>query len=368
MADLSTLHYIPGKTENKTSREPVYVIIIIILVLIAIGLAIWLVFRYVFDRDKKDRTAELNNPKITADNTSITGSWTTVGKPTDKVTLYVSEKPLNPGADGTIPCNTTTVKCSNKTGSNNSITISASISPNTTYHCWLIVTGDDTASFKPFSKIVFTQETSAIRAAQTASAPNGPNLFEIIDLNSPNGSVSDKPGYTTKGHDIGLYRLGSAIPTANSASESFIINYMNMDIPTSDTDIKGETNKILCRMPTTTNIIFGEWCNHNDGTDAPDIGETPDIRIQGKCALDSADVTAADRIDSTNCIWNYGDSPPSGAEGTNQWCLQAAQQTNATSPTLKENLCMAKNGKSLDLLNISTITNTWFNRFVKGTV
>ena len=348
-------------TETKSSNDPAFIIIIIILILVAIGLVIWLVVKHMQDTNKNDKTVDITNPKILADSTSITGSWSATGSLTDKITLYVSTDPINPSSDGTIPCNQTTVKCASNTGSNNSITISG-LSLHTTYHCWLIATGDNTSHFKPFSKTVFTQTTVSIQASQKDN-----NLFEIRNLNSPSGSVSKEAQYTTEGTDTGLYRLGSAIPTASSVSDSFIINYSTKDIPTTADDIKGETNLILCRDSANNDVVFGEWCNHNDSnsTDAPNIDETPDIRVKGKCGSSSSELAVTDTISSTACQWNYSGPLPSGAEGTNRWCLTSSQQTNSTS-NIKENMCMSKNGTSLGLVSLSS-GDPWFNTLVAGT-
>ena len=345
-----SLYYTPQQ-ETGSSREPVYIIIIILLILVAIGLGVWLIIRYVRDRDEKDRLVELGNPSITADATSITGSWGKLERETDKVTLYVSEKPLTINADGTVT-STGTVKSSDKTGSNNSTSITATITINTPYNAALIVTADDTSNYKGFQRKVFTQETATIRAEQNSTKPK---LFEIHDLDTPNGSVSEEGRYTTAG-DIGLFRLGSAFTDIkpNSISDSFIINYSGMELP-DGTELNDETSSILCRYPGTSNVILADWTNHND----TDIGGKPTIQI------DTPGIPTPVPID--NCIWNYSDMPPSGAEGTNRWCLQSSQQVSLTNSTLKQDMCLARNGSSLEMLDISTNTDTWFNKFVSTT-
>ncbi len=335
--------------EPKSSKEPVYIIIIIILVLIGIGLGIWLAVRYIRDRNEKDRLVELDDPLITADPTSITGSWGKVGNSTDKVTLYVSEKPMQLNADGTVtpPCDQKTVICSHQTGSNNSTTVTTNISIDNSYNALLVVTGEDTSSVKSFPRKVFTQDTSTIIAAQSSTKPQ---LIQIKDLNTPSGAVSEEAGYTTTSDDIGTYRLGSAVPDANKISDSFLIKYINTEIP------EGENSptSIICREPGTSNLILGTWENHDD------IGDPPSIVY--KTPVGNQSINA-----KTSCQWNYSDKPPSGAKGTNQWCLKSAQQTSLTNISATENMCMARNGSSLGLINITTNTDTWFNSFISGT-
>jgi hypothetical protein len=327
----------PSDTGTKPSYHGVYITIIVILFLIGLGFAIWAVIGWTRRRDEKDRTVTMATPKITADNTSVGGSWGTLSSESDKVTLYVSEGPLNPGSDGTIPCDGSTVKCAHATGSNGSLTITSGISKNTTYNAMLIATGEDTSSYKTYGRKVFTQQTSDLPG----------KLFNIKNLISPNGAVSENAGYTTVIDDVGIFGFGSAETGANAASDSFIIKYDGTDIP------NDETGNILCRDPANNTLILAEWTNHDDPGDNPNI-------VYDTSAGDTVTIPV------TNCQWSYNDAPPTGVEGENKWCLTATQSVSVNNTTEKEVLCMERNGQSIELARSTLTTDTWFNHFASS--
>lgn len=316
-----------------------WIIVIIILILVIIALVIWLIVRHSDNNDNNDfnRLVTIQGGAIRSSSSSITGSWKNLSNETDTVTLYVSTSSPVFGSNGVVIC--TSPGCSppaSATGSNNQVSIS-NLTPNTTYNAVLVATGTDTVSYAIYGPIkVFTQETAQVTGI----------LFNIKDLNNPTGSVSNIGSYTETSTDVGTFRYGLAT-SANSASKSFLIR--------SDTDTEANP-LILCRAATTANplsttVVLAEWTNPDSITVSPLI------------YTHSADQVPGNQIQVSSCQWSYNDEPPADAEGRNAWCLTALQSTNVNNSTLREPLCMARNGGSLALVTPSQAT-MWYNQQV----
>ena len=324
--------------DHKCPSNTGFIIAIVILLLLLIGLSIWLIYIYVRGDvgPNKDRLVRLAGAKIVASDTTITGSWGKLDDEKDKVTLYVSEKPFIFNDDGTITANQTTVKSESKTGSNNSADIN--ITKNTSYNAVLIATGENTSHYKIYGpKTVFTQ----------TNADLGNNIFNIKDLTSCNGGVSETVSYTTLMSDLGHFRLGPANTDAHKSSKSFVLKY-------GPNDPNGETNNILCRKPLTTMVELGVWANKNTDESAEPIicppGTTGDT-----CA-------ANEKIPLNHCQWNYN-TLPSDVTGQNKWCLSTTQSLSNANPNNKDTVCLVRNGPSMSVTNASS-ADTWFNAFV----
>ena len=75
-----------GSSDCKGGSYLIWIIMLVLAVLVIIGLIVWLVFAH--NRDTKGKVLALTSPKIqVVSETSIKGSWTAPGDPSDVVTL-----------------------------------------------------------------------------------------------------------------------------------------------------------------------------------------------------------------------------------------------------------------------------------------
>jgi len=342
----------PEVTECPSSVG--WIVAFVLFLLVAIGLAIWLLVLYLGGHVGKsctNRTLTLTGGSITAEGTTITGTWGTLNNENDKVTLYVSEKPFIFNSDGTVTNPNNTVLQDNQVGSNGKINIT--VKNYRSYYAMMIVTGDDTVNYRVFGpKRVFTQVMADI-SGPSVTTPSQVKRFQIQDLNLANGAVSNAGAYTLYAGNVGQYQLGSNVNT-NAASKSFLVN---LDEPTDS-----ESDQILCRLGTGTQTQVGlaYWVNRESSGTAPVL-----------CTQTSTDETSCAGTNNAvvpleNCQWSYNAEPaPStssswSAAGYNQWCLSSVA-TTTTNGGVKEPLCLARNGEGLSVVNGQINTDTWFN-------
>lgn len=336
----------PVQAETSTGGSSCtwWIVLFVLFLLVAIGLGIWLLVLYLGGHVSggSDRTLTVNGASITAEATTVTGTWGTLNSDNDKVTLYVSEKPFVFNDQGQVVNVNGSVLQDFKIGSNGKIDIS--VKNNTSYNAMMIVSSDDTVHYRVFGpKKVFTQVEANITG----------HRFHIQDLNSCNGAVSETATYTTAADSFGQYRLGSENNTSQD-SKSLLLRY--------DEAQDTETEQVLCRAPTaTTQVTFGYWVNKTSTTAKPMICSVPN-------ATDTAATcdTPSNNIALENCQWSYnsGPSQPNNMAGLNQWCLSAAGTTTINS-SIKEPLCLARNGQqALTVVNGQTNNDTWFNQLL----
>jgi hypothetical protein len=326
-----------------------WIVLFVLFLLVAIGFAIWLLVLYLGGHvgSGGNRIVTLSGASITADGTSITGTWGALNNINDKVTLYVSEKPFIFNDNGDVINANSTVQQDFQVGPNGKITIT--VKNNTAYNAMMIVTGDNTVHYRVFGpKKVFTQ----------IQANLGTNKFHIQNLNSCNGAVSDAATYTTVANAFGMYRLGSANNT-NPDSSSLLLKFNEPQ----DT----ETDQVLCRTPSATQLTqvgFGYWVNRLDNSNKPVICSVPNATNTDELALQCDNSSNA--ISLENCQWSYN-SEPTTMSGQNQWCLRSVGSTTINS-SITNPLCLAVNGQALAVNNGLTNTDTWFNQIIYPTL
>lgn len=314
-------HAVPVSRTPSGSVWP-WVIVIIILIAVIIALAIWLAVRHTNDSSNcKTKTFNLPGAKITAGRTSIQGSWTALENENDVVTLCVSTRPLEFGSDGSV-IKTTNVICDSKdsiTKEGGTVEITG-LTSGVVYNAAMTVTSTDATNYRIYGpKRVFTQTEDDIKAV----------TFNIRDLNSCIGAVSNSATYTTDPTKEGNYRFGQV---GNSSHNTFIIKYEDGE------DFNTETDPplILCKRDNSLDVVLAEWeADNNIHLPAPN----EDVRI-----------TNVDQ-----CLWGYNSSPPDGASGENRWCLSGPQKVSDNNQTVTENLCLSRSGtSSLSLQSITT--------------
>lgn len=335
----------------------IWIALFIIFLLVAVGLGIWLAVLYftgkVGDNEGNKSPITLGNPRITATLDSITGAWGTLTEKTDKVTLYVSEKPFQYDINGNVIVNQTTVQSAFNTGSDNSVQINVGNSESR--NAMLIVTregSEDNLVYGPMK--VYTQ----------VEANLSNRLFTITDLNTCNGGVSTVAGFSTQSpsqinntmvsgtNDYGVWRLGSNV-NSNTMSSNFLVRYNQRDDPNDITT----PPQLICRIPNTSSIGLGYWQNETASTETPIVcRDNPSMFGETGCPMDMT-------IPLDHCQWSYNLNP-NGAQGQNKWCLSTAQSlmnNGARNP-----VCMSHDGSSLILTNISS-ADQWIN-LLTGTV
>ena len=342
----------PEEEHSCPSSVP-WIVGLVILFLIAIGLGIWLLILYLGGHVgcDQDRLITVTNPSITANANDVTATWGTLGNETDKVTLYVSEKPLIINSSGKVLNTPDILKQDSKTGSNNTLDIT--VPANRSYNAMILITNTDTVNYLVYGpRKVFTQTNNMLLSSPANADPGV--LFNIGDLDSCNGSVSSGGGYTMSSSQTGIFRLGtpgtSTNTNTNPKASSFIVNWGN------DPTSPEETNMLLCRIrETTTDVGMGVWINNDDSNGGEPVicTRTPTTTTSGTCDTGTT-------IPSVNCQWSYNDLP-SVIRGQNKWCLAAPQSTTANNAT-NVPLCLVHNGStSLGLATGSTSTDTWYN-------
>lgn len=340
MAD--SLHYVQmGDTSDHSHECPSstpWIVTIIIVFLIAVGLAVWLIVLYASGSTGgcNNRLLTLPAGKITTTNTQISGSWGTLDNDNDKVTLYVSQKPFVYNTDGTVTCNNTDVLCDTEVGSKQ--TASVTVTSNTSYNAMLVVTSDETCHYRVFGPVkVFTQISSDIQN----------KTFNIRDLNSCNGSVSETATYTTKISDIGTFRLGSSETGSSTSSNSFLVKYDDVDDPGNET----ETDQILARVKGTSQVQLAIWTNKTTDPTTPIICPVGTV-VDNTC-------TEAQKLSLEACQWSYNNTP---ALGENKWCLTASQPLKLGQSD--QFVCLSRNGTSALAITSAGFSDTWFNSIV----
>lgn len=318
----------------QTSTSWPWIIVIIILIIVIIALAIWLIVRHTSDSNGGNtKTFNLPGAKITAGKSIIQGSWGTLENVNDIVTLCVSQKPLIFTSTGDV-VRTADVTCDNKDSITKAGgTVEVAVQNNTLYNAAMIVTSTDTTNYRIYGpKRVFTQIQSDIADVS----------FNIRDLNTTVGTVSNSGSYTTDPALVGNYRFGKV---GTSASSTFIIKYEDGV----DFNIETDPPMILCKKDNSLNVVLAEWVADNN--------------IHYQSGANEIPIT-----DVSQCLWGYNTSPPDGANGENRWCLSAPQKVNLNNQTLTENLCLARSGtSSLALESIAATTGVtgadmWVNQ------
>ena len=338
----------PTTAESSTGGSSCiwWIVAFVLFLLVAIGLAIWLIVLYLGGHvgGSNNRSVTLQGGSITAEANSITGTWTTLNNDSDKVTLYVSEKPFVFNDTGNVVDNNGSVQHDFKVGPNGKIDIA--VKNNTSYNAMMIVTGNDTVHYRVFGpKRVFTQVTANIIDRK----------FHVQNLNSCNGAVSKTATYTTAANDFGIYSLGSTTNT-NQDGKLLLLNH--------DEETEDETSQVLCRIEGTnqsTKVNFGYWINKGNTTEKPVICTVPNSNNDELTATQCTQTS--DKISLEDCQWSYNANPPlPNMAGLNQWCLSALGST--TSNNVKEPLCLSINGQALAVTNGQINTDTWFNQIL----
>ncbi len=322
-------------SSTRTSTAWPWIIVVIILIIVIIALAIWLIWRHTQDSGGgSTKIFNLPGAKITAGEHSIQGSWTSLENVNDVVTLCVSTNPLVFSSTGDV-IRTADVICDNKdstTKAGGTVEVTG-LTKNTVYNAAMIVTSTDATNYRIFGpKRLFTQIENDLAAV----------TFNIRDLNTTVGTVSNTGTYTTDPSQVGNYRFGKV---GDSSHSTFVIKYED------GADFNTETDPplILCKKDNSLDIVLAEWeADNNIHLQAPN----EDIKI----------------TDVSQCLWGYNSSPPDGANGENRWCLSSSQKVNLTNQTLTENLCLAKSGTSslaLESINAAsgvTGADMWVNQ------
>ena len=323
-------------TSTSSSSCTVWIVLFILFLLVGIGLGIWLLVLYLgghVGKGSSSRTVSISGASITASDRTVTGTWGALNNSSDKVTLYVSNKPFVFNDNGEVLNINGVVLQDSQVGPNGKITIT--VQPNTSYNAMMIVTGDNTVHYRVFGpKKVFTQVQSDLTGSR----------FNIQSLNSCNGAVSETGTYTTTPTLFGQYSLGS-VSNANADSKSLLVYF--------EESSDSETKQVLCRIPTATqptNVSFGCWSNIDSNAKPIIYAKSTDVNT---CD------TTSDTIALESCQWSYN-LDPSGMAGANQWCLSSNGSTTINS-SVKEPLCLAVNGKALSVVSGQTNTDTWFN-------
>jgi hypothetical protein len=338
----------PVVGETHGSSCTWWIVLFVLFLLVAIGLGIWLLVLYLGGHigcsSNNNRIVTLTGASITANGNSITGTWGKLNSSTDKVTLYVSDKPFVFNDNGTVNTNNSTVQQDSQVGSNGKITIT--VSNNMAYNAMMIVTGDNTVHYRIFGpKKVFTQSQDNIKQ----------KIFNIQNLNSCNGAVSNSGTYATSAVSFGQYRLG---PENNTSTDntSLLIKL----------EENNETEQVLCRNPTATQLTqvsLGYWVN-KDATATPVICTNPNPTTADNTTCNSTSTTVNNKISLENCQWSYNSDPSQpNMAGTNQWCLTSLGTTTINS-SVKEPLCLSINGSNLAVTNGQLNTDTWFNQIL----
>lgn len=345
-----------GNAEECPSNA-IWIGLFIVFLIAAIAFAIWILILYLGGHvgSDDDRIVTLTGASITAEATSVTGTWTTLNRETDKVTLYVSREPFVFNDNGQVVDNNGSVLQDNQTGSNGKIDIA--VTNNTSFNAMMIVTGDDTVHYRVFGpKKVFTQVPLNLAG----------QLFNIRDLNSCDGTVSDSGTYATSVINTGTYRLGSNENT-NQDGTSLLVRY-NVDIDGNQIAEQTETQQVLCRVPTATQLTqvsLGFWINKGTSTAKPVICRVPNADNDN--LEDTACTNMDDNIALENCQWSYNTEPSQpNMKGLNQWCLTSLGPTTINS-SIQEPLCLSRNGQALSVTNGQVNTDTWFNALVAPT-
>lgn len=319
-----------------------WIIGLIIAFLIAIGLGIWLLVLYLGGHvSSTDRLVVLPGASIRALENTVTGTWGALDHETDKVTLYVSQKPFVFDSTGQVVVGSSgTVLMDSQTGSNGKISIP--VKQDTSYNAMMIVSGNGTAHYQIFGpKRVFTQVNSDLTG----------KLFNIRDLNSCNGAVSTSANYTTVTNNVGTFRLGSSTNT-NMNSDSFIVQY--------NPEQQTETEQILCRVPAATQltqVTYGTWINKQDSNATPIVCTLPNTDNN----TTNCTAPGSTRLDISNCQWSYNTDPSDpNMAGLNQWCLKSTGPLTLNS-SITSPLCLSINGSALNVVNGTLNPDTWFN-------
>lgn len=290
-----------------------WVIVIIILIIVIIILAIWVAIRFNDTGGKDfDRLTNIQNGAILSSSNSITGKWGLLPNEADKVTLYVSTDSLTFNRDGTVTG--TSVPPASASGSNNQVSINA-LTTGTMYNAALVATGPDTNHYSIYGPVkVFTQETTNL----------GGKTFNILNINSAGGV--GPTGTYVETTPFGVYTFNT--------DNSYLVKH---DPDTSDPEL------ILCRTntaatPTDINVALVNIDNVNTGPNST-----------GSIPLKS-------------CQWSYNDTPPTGVDGMNEWCLKAHQNTSSTNAN-SQILCLNRNGDGLNVVS-PNIATRWYNPIV----
>lgn len=339
---------VPVSRPPEASSWP-WVIVIIILIIVIIALAIWLVVRHTNDSNNgKQKIFNLPGAKITANNSSVQGSWTKLENVNDVVTLCISTEPLAFNSDGSVVQNSS-VTCDNEDSNNtNGGSIVLQAQEGIIYNATMTVSSVDAVNYRIFGPTrVFTQDQKDLNV--NSDVTKNPT-FTIQNLNALGAvsNTSNTPSYTTYPNQFGNYRLGSL----NSAPNTFLVKYNDGDDFNTQSESSGHP-LILCKQNTNLNLVLAEWESDNN------------IHAIG-------DDSSSGKIPISQCQWAYnsallGTPGAPGAQGENRWCLTSAQSISSNTQTQTANLCLTRNGTNgIALSTISSngvsSANMWYNQ------
>jgi hypothetical protein len=327
----------------------IWIVLFIVFLLVGIGLGAWIIYLYVTGRicSPENNVMSLGNPRITANLDTITGAWGTLTRETDRVTLYVSEKPFKYNDNGQVIVNQSSVQSAFAGGSNNSVTIT--VGNSRSRYAMLVVTRENSIAIRVFGPVrVYTQ----VEANLTNS------LFTITDLNTGNGGVSNTGNYAVQTpartgngtiigtNNYGIFRRGLHSNT-NSASNNFLVRYLQIQ-PENGTEVTSPV-EVLCRTPTTGQVGLKVWANSTSSTVEPIICPA------GTTGTDCPGLT----IPIDQCQWSYN-AEPTQANGQNKWCLTASQANVNNMTGTREPVCLSQDGQSLVLTSVEE-SSQWIN-------
>ena len=265
----------------------VIVAVILILLLIAAGvvfLVLWLRER---DKNKNNKTPNviINNPKFTlsANGTTVTASWDSVGQADDQVTLYASKKQIQIGTNGK-PIDGSGVLSSN-TNTTPNTTKSVSISgleANQTYNLQLV--NFNTNVFTNINYVIYTN--TVLQGEFHIVDTSGGN---VITLGTDNTTITMET--IAKGHsrDIWEYDQGqfggaatfTLFNKANNVEPEIVLfndsgKLVAKELSTlSQTQINNQAQWVY-----SVDKKANQWCLRNDTTTCFEVSSTTPTQVE----------------------------------------------------------------------------------------
>lgn len=294
--------------------EWIWIILLLIAILAIIGLVIWLIFSY--RRDTKGKILQLNNPKINiTSNTQITGSWTSTGNASDKITLYATLNPPEYNNDGTL-ANPSPLK-NNASGVAESVSVPG-LQQGLKYYATLILTNSNTTNFQVYTQIVFMQDKDVPTVVPTSGQIGStPNIFAIDDI-----------------LQVGKIEF---VEPDNSGIYSVRFN-----------QIPNDTNSLWTYTAAGTNSIGGQIKSTREGEDICLFNSNGNLVAQS-----CTGITGAAGNVSADSQWTYN---PTG--NANKWCLTSTV-TNANPTCMILGTINTKGTAPITVANTSTVGDAW---------
>ena len=155
-----------------------WIILFITALLVIAGLIVWIVYAY--HRDTKDRIIEFKGANIEiSSETSLTGTWPTTGKDTDKVTLWATLHPPKFNNDGTLA--NTNGKSSTTVSGATTVTLSG-LQPGIKYYSTIIVTNSNTSNYQVYTQLVYMDSKTPIIVTTGTDTTTKSSNFAIEDI------------------------------------------------------------------------------------------------------------------------------------------------------------------------------------------